>query len=320
MTERRSFFFPLALIAAGALWLLINVGSLPAANLWALAYIWPYFLIAMGVGLILRGYLPAAAFLVSLLVVAGAVLAVLYAPTLGWAQAPEWGFGWWDVNGGGAVRGSANLVTEARDLSEITSITIRYPSEITIKQGDVQSVEITADDNLLRQLSTQVRSGELVLENSERSWSKRVNPSESVKVTITVNDLKQIDFDSAGKVVVEQLSTDRLELNLSGASDITLSNLALRNLTVDLSGAGSIRADGSVEELNLKLDGLGSFNGNDLFAQQADINLNGAGSATVHVEQDLTATINGAGSINYYGSPQVHSDVNGLGSVKKVGD
>jgi hypothetical protein len=320
MTERRSIFFPLALIAAGALWLLINVGSLPTANLWALAYIWPYFLIAMGVGLILRGYLPAAAFLVSLLVVGGAVLAVLYAPTLGWAQAPEWGFGWWDINGGGAVRGSGNVVTETRDLSEITAITIRYPSEITIKQGTVQSVEITADDNLLAQLSTEVHAGELVLQNNERNWSKRVNPSESVKVTITVTDLKQIDFDSAGKVVVEQLSTDRLELNLSGAGDITLSNLDLRNLTVDLSGAGSIRADGSVEEMNLTLDGLGSFDGQQLFAQQADISLNGAGSATLHVEQDLNAEINGAGSINYYGSPQVRSDVNGLGSVKKIGD
>ncbi len=320
MTEKRSFFFPLALIAAGSLWLLINVGSLPSANLWALAYIWPYFLIAMGVGLILRGYLPAAAFLVSLLVVAGAVLGVLFAPSLGWNQAPEWGFGWWDVNGGGAIRGSGNLVTELRDLSEITAISIRYPSEITIRQGEVQSVEINTDDNLLPQLSTEVHAGELVVQNNERSWSRRVNSSASVKIIITVNDLHRIDFDSAGKVLVEQLSTDTLQLNLSGAGEITLSNLALRVLTVDLSGAGSIHSAGNIDALNLTIDGLGSFDGASLATQSADVSINGAGSATVRVALALTAEINGAGSISYYGSPQVTKSVNGLGSIKQVGE
>lgn len=320
MTERKSFFFPLALIAAGGLWLAVNLGRVPAANLWALAYIWPYFLIATGVGLILRSYWAGASFFVSLLVVVGAVLAILYAPALGWDRAPEWGWTWVSRSVEGGTPGSGNIIGVARNVGEFTEISILYPSDVTIRQGEVQSVKITADDNLLPQLSTEVRSGRLTIENNERSWAKRVNSTEPVQIIITVNDLSQIDFDSAGKVLVDQLSVDELSLNLSGAGEITFASLAARQLTVTISGAGSIQADGNAETLHLEIDGLGSFNGDGFYATNADISINGAGSATLHVERQLKAEINGAGSINYYGSPDVQKGINGLGSVKRLGD
>ena len=56
MMKQRSLFFPLALIAAGILWIMIGMGRLPVQNLWALAHIWPFLLIGAGVSLILRTY------------------------------------------------------------------------------------------------------------------------------------------------------------------------------------------------------------------------------------------------------------------------
>ncbi len=47
-------FFPIALITAGIIWLLINSGQIPADNLYRLIPYWPILLIASGVGLILR--------------------------------------------------------------------------------------------------------------------------------------------------------------------------------------------------------------------------------------------------------------------------
>ena len=55
MSQPKSIFGPLLLIAAGAIWLLIQSGNLASGNLWALTHIWPYLLIAAGIGLILRG-------------------------------------------------------------------------------------------------------------------------------------------------------------------------------------------------------------------------------------------------------------------------
>src|SRR5512143_3090903 len=90
MNRKSSIFWPLLLIAAGALWILIQLGRVDAANLWALAILWPFLLIAAGVGLILRPYWSWAGLVTSVLAVGVLFLGVVYAGQLGWNKAPQY--------------------------------------------------------------------------------------------------------------------------------------------------------------------------------------------------------------------------------------
>jgi hypothetical protein len=317
MKEQRSIFWPLAFIAAGALWLLINIKIIPAANLWALTHLWPYLLIALGVGLILRSFWKPFGMLVSALVVIGAFAAVYYAPQFGWADAPQWGL---DNSLNGAVPGSGVMEKETRKVENFQAVTIRIPAEVVIRQGSAESLTIEADDNLLPQLSTRVNSGTLVIENSETTWSRRVDPTETVKITIIVKSLNEINFSSAGSLVVENLESDELVLSLSGTGEATLSGLKGGKLDITLSGAGTIHADGKADEVSINISGLGSFEGAGLSSQVAAIEISGAGNATLRVSEKLTAGISGAGSINYYGNPTVDKHISGAGAVNKTGD
>jgi len=321
--KERSIFWPLVMIATGVLWLMVGMNIIPRANLWALLHLFPFLLIALGLGLILRAYWRFAGMLVSLLVVAGAVMAVVYAPQFGWNNAPRWSWplDWFDFGPelGGAIGGSGIVKSETRQASDFTSIAIEYPAEITIKQGDSESVIIEAEDNLLPQLALEVRDGTLHFENIERQWSERVNPTKPVLMTITVVDLKQVRFSSAGKMLIDSLKTDSLEIAVSGAGDLTLKDLEINTLEFRLSGAGNIYADGVADNLHVNISGLGNFNGGELQSQNAEVNISGAGSATAWVEQDLNAHISGAGSINYYGDPHVSKSISGAGSINEAG-
>jgi hypothetical protein len=310
------------MIAAGVLWLLVGIGTIPNANLWALVHTLPYLLILLGVGLILRAYWRFAGMLISLLVVAGAILAVVYAPQLGWNNPPTWGWDLWDISPevGGAVEGSGVVKSETRELPAFQAISIEYPADITVRQGDTESVTIEADDNLLPQLAAEVRNGTLHFENTERNWRARVNPTKMVQVTITVSDLNEIHFTTAGKMQIEGLETDSLSVSVSGAGDITLTELAAKDLELSLSGAGNINADGTTDNLRLRISGMGNFNGGDLQSQEADVRISGAGNATVWAEGTLDAGISGAGSIDYYGDPDVSENISGVGSVRKIGN
>ena len=86
MEHRRSLFGPLLLIAAGVVWLLVKSGTIPAENLWALTHIWPFLLIAAGLGIILRSYCRYTSIVLDVLIIGGAILAILYAPQLGWTN------------------------------------------------------------------------------------------------------------------------------------------------------------------------------------------------------------------------------------------
>jgi hypothetical protein len=277
-------------------------------------------LIVLGIGLILRAYWRFAGMLVSVLVIAGAVIAVYYAPQLGWDDAPSWSWNMWDIDPelGGAVAGSGVVETETREVSAFQAISVDYPANITIRQGDSESVSIEADDNLLPQLVADVRNGTLYLENNEQNWRDRVSPSKLVQVEISVVELNQVHFPTAGKMLIKELQTDSLDISVSGAGDLTLSELDAESLDFSLSGAGSVDADGTAKKLQLRISGLGSFNGGDLSSQEADVRISGAGSATVRVEEVLDANISGAGSINYYGDPSVNENVSGVGSVRKI--
>lgn len=321
MQHKRSLFGPLLLIAAGVVWLLVKSGTIPSANLWALTHIWPFLLIAAGLGIILRPYWRYTSIVLDVLIIGGAIAAILYAPQLGWSSPSM--FAVFNDNGdvfmGPSERGSGNVITETRDVSGFRAIEVSYPAEVFVTQGSQESLEIEAEDNLLPHLKTQVRNGTLEI-SYKRENGKHVNPTKTVKITITVKDLASVDFSSAGELTVEKLKTDNLDVSMSGAGNLVLDTVQVKGLGVNLSGAGSMTASGVADNLDLNISGFGDFKGGDLHGKVARVNISGAGSATVWVDEDLTAGISGAGSINYYGSASVSKQISGVGGVRHVGN
>jgi len=314
--KTKSIFGPLVLIAAGLVWLLISMNVISASNVWALLYLLPYLLITLGLGLVLRSRWESASFVVSIVVVVGALAAVIFAPQLGWTTLPSWGI---NPGFGGSIPGSGKIETVTRDAGGFSAIRLEYPAEIIIQQGEAESVQITADDNLLPQLSTNVNGDTLNIRNAETNWNKRVDPSKAVKITIVVKDLRRVEFAAAGKLLLEKIKVDDLTIELDGAGEIIITELDAKTLTANLDGVGSITASGKADEVTVQLDGLGSFYGKDLQSLQANAKVNGLGSANLRAQDHLTAEINGAGSVGYYGDPKVTKNVNGAGSVTKLG-
>jgi hypothetical protein len=321
MYQKRSLFGPLLLITAGVVWLLVQSGNLPSANLWALTHIWPFLLIAAGLGIILRPYWQYTSLVLDVLIIGGALLAIVFAPQLGWAS-PPMSFVF-DENGdvfmGPGERGSGNVVAETREVSGFRALEVSYPAQVFVSQGSQESLKIEAEDNLLPLLKTEVKNGTLQI-FYRRENGKHVNPTKTVKVTIVVKDLADVDFSSAGELTIEKLKTDSLDVSMSGAGNLNLDGVQVNGLGVNLSGAGTMTASGETEDLDLNISGLGDFKGGDLHGQVARVNISGAGSATVWVDRDLTAGISGAGSIRYYGSASVTKQISGVGSVSHIGN
>ncbi len=321
MQQNRSLFGPLLLIAAGVVWLLVKSGTIPTANLWALTHIWPFLLIAAGLGIILKSYWSYTSIVLDVLIIGGALLAILYAPQLGWTRPSM--LTMFNTNGdifmGPGERGSGNVVSQTRDVSDFDVIDVEYPAEVFIRQGNSESLEIEAEDNLLPNLRTEVRNGRLEI-FYRREGGKHVNPTKTVTITIVVKDLKDVNFSSAGEITIEKLETDNLDASLSGAGNLNLDDVQIKGLQVSLSGAGSLNASGTVDDLDVSISGFGDFKGGDLHSQNARVSISGAGSATVWVDNDLNAQISGAGSIRYYGSASVTRQISGVGGINHAGD
>lgn len=320
--KNRSLFWPFTMIATGFVWLMVNLGKIPPENLWALTQIWPYLLMALGVGLIMRSFWRSAGILFSGLIVLSAVLAIIYAPRLGWNEPLDWNFG--NIHTGadlsGGTPGSGVITREKREVTSFTGVDVRYPATVILKQGEGNTVTVETDDNLQPQIITRVSNGSLIIENTITAWNKRVTPSDKVLITITVKDLQEVNFPSAGEVFIEKIQSENLKLSVSGAGTTTLSDVRLGKCRLTLSGAGSINGSGEANELEIVISGAGSFNGKDLKTNSATANISGVGSASLWIINDLSANISGVGSINYYGNPSIQKNVSGLGNVNSLGE
>jgi hypothetical protein len=192
------------------------------------------------------------------------------------------------------VRGSGNVITEDRQLSGFTSVTLQGAGRLEIDQTGSDSVTITADDNLMQYIETRVQGSELIISNSEG---------------IAFSDISELVYH----VTVETI--DRLELE--GAGDIVVTNLDGEEWQTILDGGGNITVSGKVTRQEVEINGLGAYNAENLECEEATVQQDGAGSVVVWVSEKLDVTINGVGSVEYIGDPEVTQTVNGLGTITK---
>lgn len=217
------------------------------------------------------------------------------------------------------TRGSGKTATETRDVSDFTAVQLSWLGDLAITQGDTEGLRIEAEDNILPLITTRVDGGTLIIELVDDADGGMVIPTQSVKYSLQVKDLKSIDLSGAGNISAPALKSEQLRLTLSGAGNVDLQQLTTQELDARSSGAGNLTLAGAAETQSVTLSGLGNYSAGDLQSNDATVDISGAGNATVWAAKTLDVKISGAGSVSYYGSPQVTESISGVGSVKSLG-
>lgn len=189
------------------------------------------------------------------------------------------------------VPGSGNTVSEKRDLNEFSGIDVSGAFEVEVVSQKDFRVEIEADDNLLSQIKTEVRSGILRISSEDDIKTKN-----SIRIRISAPDIDRIEVSGATKFSLVDLKNDELKLDISGVSKVKLSGVT-GNLSAEISGASHVDAE------NLK-------------AATATIEASGASHVEVNVSEELVADASGASKINYSGSPKnTRKNSSGVSSI-----
>lgn len=188
------------------------------------------------------------------------------------------------------IPGSGTPATEQRGVKAFRGIELHHFGKVVIDAGAAKPLEITADDNLLPLIRTDVRQGKLIVR-----CEKRVKPKTEMTIHVGSPDIDLVELGAAGMIDVQNIARPQLSVKLEGAGDVKLAGRT-EKLDVELSGAGNVLAD-------------------DLVADNVRIKLTGAGQANVHAVDRLDAHIPGVGTVNYKGDPKVTKRVTGVGSV-----
>jgi hypothetical protein len=130
------------------------------------------------------------------------------------------------------VRGSGNLTTETRPVSDFNAIRLDGAGRLVITQGSTESLAIQAEDNLIVELTSQVEDGTLVLGYQDRPWRKSILPTRPIVYTLVVTDLEKLTINGAGDINLQSLQTDALVLEINGAGNFEINALSADTLLV----------------------------------------------------------------------------------------
>jgi hypothetical protein len=216
------------------------------------------------------------------------------------------------------VRGSGNVITETRQVSDFDRVSLSGSGHVAITQGAEEGVSVEADDNLVQYVRTKV-SGR-TLELGLRWPGTIVTPSQPIRYNVSVKDLVGLEVSGSGDIDAASIETDSLEVKVSGSGDIRTDSLTAEALNVDISGSGDVVMAGEAPEQDIKISGSGNFDAGDLRGERVKLTIDGSGDATVWATESLAGRLSGSGSVSYYGSPAMDVSTFGSGKINRLGE
>lgn len=199
-------------------------------------------------------------------------------------------------NGWSPVVGSGHLATESRPVHDFTSVEVTAAGHLIVEQTGVESLQVTAEDNVLPLVRSEVRNGRLLL---------GFEPEASVTVThevlfhVTVRDLTGVEASGASRAEIRGVDAAGLGLRASGASSLTAAGRAA-DVQLDVSGASRCEAP-------------------DLRSRALTASVSGASYALVRASDALVVNASGASILEYLGDPDLVANVSGGSLVRRAG-
>ena len=217
-----------------------------------------------------------------------------------------------------SVTGSGKLATETRPLPEFQAIGLSGSMDLVVRQGNSQSVQVQADDNLLQFLETVVETGQEGPALKVR-WKKGQSTftRSKILVTVVVPKLTALSAAGSGDMSVEAFNTPVFKLAISGSGDVKLVGMSTADLGIQISGSGDVAGSGSAARLKISIAGSGDVRLGEMKSDDVTVTIAGSGDAVVYAQKTLEVSIAGSGDVSYTGNATVKSRVAGSGSLSK---
>jgi len=281
----RSLFGPIVLIGAGVIWLLANFDLIPDLNLGMLLRLWPLFLIAAGLELLVGRGRAWIGGLIGLLTVGAAVALLFFGPQLGLARSPDLKTERFSepMEGASSGRIELDLSSYATEIGALGDSSLLFDSELTHAGEVIFDVSGTTEKTVRLDYSEAFTGPWNWFDNFDGRWTIDLSPDVPLDMSV-----------DAG----------------SGSTTLNLEQLDLTGLSIN-GGSGSIRlnlgrgAAGEAYEARLE-GGSGSVVVSVAEGTNATLRYDGgSGSLTVEVPAGVAAQVDvresGSGSVRVPG-------------------
>lgn len=211
------------------------------------------------------------------------------------------------------IEGDGNVVTREREVGSFDRLSVASGINVYITQGETESLEVKADENLHDVIMTEVSGGKL------RIWTEyNIRKARAKEVHLVYRELSSLKISSAGDVYgTGPMQAGDIEISLSSAGDLLL-ELNADHVDLSISSSGDAKLSGTANVLNASLSSAGDLDAFDLEAKKCKVRVSSAGNARVNASEELDMASSSAGDIYYKGDAKItHMSTSSAGSINK---
>lgn len=236
------------------------------------------------------------------------------------------------------ITGSGKVITQYRELETFTSVNSPSSVDVTILKNEKSCAQVTADDNLMEFVLTEVENGVLTI-SMKRDISYN---SPHITVTIYTPHLSEVVMKGTGNVTVLSVKEEYftlttkgtgnfksdclvvekdLVLQCRGTGNIDVSYMCPNNVTVQNSGAGNMNIkmlQNVTSSMKIQNLGTGDIDLKKLSVGDLQLMIRGTGNITLSGKTDkMTLVNNGTGNVqaNKLSVKTAHITQNGIGNI-----
>ena len=212
--------------------------------------------------------------------------------------------GWWGEAGNGKIK------EEPRSVGEFTGIDVGGGIEADVKIGSERKVTVTADENLLPLIKTQVENGVL------KVYGNNVRPTRSIRLTVVTPKLESIEAGGGVKLHAVATATRHLKIEAGGGAELDVSGIDSEEVTIELSGGVKARVAGRAKKANFDLSGGVEIEAQMLQLESATLDASGGVQGHLAVSQSISGETSGGVTLAVKGKPSVNVRASGGASIR----
>ncbi|MGV3586132.1 MAG: head GIN domain-containing protein [Adhaeribacter sp.] len=214
-----------------------------------------------------------------------------------------------------ALRGKGDSISLTRPVGAFDEISMGGDFEVYLTQGPAKDILLEGQENILNELSTQVRDHKLIIKYDRN----RVKAHKPVRIYITTPELTEIEVSGSNTVRgLTDWDVNDFEIEASGSNTIDLNLKSADEIKTQVSGSANINLNGDANDFDIQISGSGKIKAFGLTTKTADVNVSGSGRCELTVTNHLKAKISGSGNVQYRGNPTVDTSISGSGRVTKA--
>ncbi|MDR3308935.1 MAG: DUF2807 domain-containing protein, partial [Tannerella sp.] len=186
--------------------------------------------------------------------------------------------------------------------------------QIEQTSSDKTIILFSGDENLIENVSYEINDKKLILKAEHPIYQ-----SNNLIIRIQTPVLRRLELYSEGSAFFPHgFTSDDFEIELKSVVKFKIDSLTANSLDVYAHGVGAVEIAGNVDNVRLKLDGLGSIDTRELVADSVYAHVDGDGAIQCYPVKYLNAKAGGEGSISYFNDPPKKvTAITGSGEINK---